>query len=198
MKSAIGILLFVLYSQVFALDFFLGMRNDRYGFAGLSFQNKFGVALENSLLIQKSSLQYIRGALFYQFETPYFISGSYTLFSGMRYNQDFYDIGTRLALQFQPFERFRLSGILQPFYDSDFGLNTAYFIAPEVRLLKDISAFVAFKNLPEYRHLERRFSLGLVLGTEHLNVKPEISKPLKKENRNALTRVSVSFIYKSF
>ena len=202
MKKWFGIFLLVLLSGLsYAADStashietFAGMRNNRYAFLGVDWNNRFGMAIENSVLVQKVELQYVRIAPFYHRELPYGLDVSYAIYAGTRYDKEFYDFGSRLGATFKVHPRFLLlDGIVQPFYDSDMGRNVGYLFEAKSFLLPEVALFANYKNLPEYRALERRVSVGLLFSVNNLAVRPEISTPTDWEMQ--WTRVSVSFLY---
>lgn len=171
-----------------------GMRNSNYAFLGIQ-KDCWGFAYENSVLVQKPKLQYSRVAAFYSTELPFDISVNYALYGGMRYDQEFYDYGSRISTTwgFHP-QYFLLTGTWQPFYDSGYGFHYGYSAGFKTFLLPEIGFFANFKNLPEYRNIERRAEGGLIFKSGNLMVAPQISTPI--DGQTPLTRVSVSFLYK--
>jgi hypothetical protein len=203
MKKWFGIFLLVLFnglsyaadSTASSIEAFAGMRNNRYAFLGVDWNKRFGLAVENSVLVQKIELQYVRIAPFYHRELPYGLDVSYTIYAGSRYDKEFYDFGSRLGATFKVHPRFLLlDGIVQPFYDSDMGHNVGYLFEAKSFLLPEVALFANYKNLPEYRALERRVTVGLLFSVNNLAVRPEISTPTDWEMQ--WTRVSVSFLYR--
>lgn len=172
-----------------------GMRNGRYAFVGLQTKYDIGFAVESSVHVQKPEIQYGRGILFYTAELPYEISLDYALYAGMRYDQEFYDFGSRFSVLYKLHSRYlHLNGVLQPFYDSDYDGHVGYLVGARTFFLPEVALFASFKNLPEIRAVERRVSGGLLFETQHLSVMPELSMPINGEIQ--LTRVSISFLYK--
>ena len=203
MKKWLGLFFLVMFSEIsYAtdsttsnIDVFLGMRNNRYAFLGVDWNKRFGMAVENSVLVQKVGLQYVRVAPFYHRELPYGLDVSYAIYAGSRYDREFYDFGSRLGATFKVHPRFLLlDGVFQPFYDSDMGRNVGYLFEIKSFLLPEVALFANYKNLPEYRALERRVSVGLLFSVSNLAVKPELSTPTDWEMH--WTRVSVSFLYR--
>lgn len=188
---------FVLTSVLFAASpsYLLGLRNSKYAMVGTEFNN-YGFAVENSLFVQSVKSQYVRAAVFYKFDFPFHFSGYYALFSGMRYNRDFYDVGGVAYLKWKPFgEYLQISGMVQPFYDSDLGRQFGYSLGVQTIPLNEVGVFVDVENLPDYRLVENRIAAGLVFKFQHMTVKPEISVPLDFNLDYA--RVSVSFVYEN-
>lgn len=195
-KSLFLVLLLVAFSFA-ALDstaLVAGMRSNRYAFVGFQTKENFGVAFENSVQTQSPKKQYARLAAFYVFDLPFNIHSNYAVYGGMRYDKEFYDVGTRVELLWKAHERYlQLNGVWQPFYDSDYGRNFGYLVGVRSFVLPEVGVVANFKNIPEYRDVERRVSFGLVFETDHLSVMPEISIPV--DGQNPLTRVFVSFVY---
>ncbi|MEE0876086.1 MAG: hypothetical protein UIH18_02195 [Fibrobacteraceae bacterium] len=173
---------------------FAGMRNERYAFIGLQTKYRFGMALENSVLVQKPKIQYVRFSPYYLQEFSFGLNLSYALYGGFRYDFEFFDLGARLNAEYLLHNQyFHLLGIFQPFYDSDLGTELTYLAGFRTFFLKEVGFQGVIKNLPEYRKPEHRVALGLIFKTERLSVLPEISTPL--DGQSPLTRVSVSFLY---
>lgn len=197
-KTLAAILLFTILSISHASDstaIFAGMRNNRYAFAGMQAKSGFGIAFENSVLVQKVDIQYARLAVFYAKELPFNLSVNYAFYGGMRYDKEFYDFGSRISALWKVHERYlQLNAMLQPFYDSDLGDLYGYLAGFRTFILPEVALFANFKNIPEYRDVERRIEGGLLFETNHLSVAPQISTPLSGDH--PLTRVSVSFLYK--
>jgi len=195
MKFFLVILLFAL-SVSFAQgpSYILGMRNSKYAYAGIQPFQSWGIAYENSVFAQDVELQYGRIALFYVFETTFGFSGSYAFFYGTRYNFDYYDFGAELDLKYNIHPKYlQIKGVLQPRYDSDAKEMLGYSILTQTMPLGEVGLFAGFKNLPEYRDVERRLFAGVAFETPHLKVLPEISTPVA--TNLATTRVSISFVY---
>lgn len=195
MKYFLAILLFAI-SVSFAQgpSYILGMRNSKYAYAGIKPFQSWGIAYENSVFTQDLELQYGRIALFYVFDAPFGISGSYAFFYGIRYNFDYYDFGAELELKYDVHPRYlQIKGILQPRYDSDAKGMFGYSILAQTMPLGEVGLFAGFKNLPEYRDVEQRLFAGVAFETPHLKVLPEISTPVV--TNLATIRVSISFVY---
>lgn len=196
-KGAVFVLLICLFfGNSFAKEneLFAGMRNERYAFIGVQTKYRFGLALENSVLVQKPKIQYIRLAPYYFQEFPFGLNLSYVLYAGMRYDFDFYDLGTRISADYSILsERLQVFGSFQVFYDSDLGTELTYLAGTRLFFLPEVGFQLCIKNMPEYRKPEHRMAGGLIFRTDRISVLPEISTPL--DGQSPLTRVSVSFIY---
>lgn len=178
------------------LTYYLGMRSSKYAYIGVQPFKHWGVVYENSLFAQDMNLQYGRISLIYSFDIPFGLKGYYSFFYGMRYNNDYYDLGTVLNCEAALYSRFLwVNGVLQPRYDSDIKGMLGYSLSLKMMFFRDIGLTAGIKNLPEYRNVERRFFAGFVFETDHLKVMPEISTPLSIEMET--TRVSVSFVYEN-
>jgi len=182
------------FAQMDSTSIVAGMRNNRYAFAGVQTRYNVGFVIENSVLTQSAKLQYARLAAYYLAEFPFDISTGYAFYAGMRYDKDFYDLGARAFALWKVHPRwFQLNAAMQPFYDSDYGSHIGYLAGFRTFVLPEVALFANFKNIPEYRDVERRVECGLMFEVSHLSVVPEISKPLS--GKNQFTRVMVSFLY---
>ena len=174
--------------------YFLGMQNSKYAYVGVRPFKHWGVLYKNSVFAQDVELQYGRLAVFSVFSSNINLSGEYFFFGGMRFNGDYYDVGSELDLRYTLYSRYLiLRGVLQPRYDSEIGRMLGYSISAQTMPLEEIGLLAGFKNLPEYRDVERRVFVGLAFESGHLKVEPELSVPLEMDMER--TRVSISFIY---
>ena len=173
---------------------FAGMRNTRFAFLGGEYKN-FGLAIENSIYVQKADQQYARVFFFYKTSLPLQMQLCYALFAGSRYDRAYHDVGGRVNVRGAWFDEFLgVDAVWQIYNDSEIGLFSAYEGRGSIRLLREVALFAGLRTIPEYRMKARRVFAGLSFKSGHLVVNPEISTPLKKELQ--LTRVSVSFLYK--
>lgn len=197
MKKLLVIFL-LLTTCVFAREanYFLGFQNSKYAFVGIETPYRFGIAIKNSVFVEQIEFQYVRAAIFYNFFAPFGLSGQYRLYSGIRYNKDYYDIGGIVDLQWKlVVNLLQVSGSFLSNYDSDLGVKEAYCVELQITPFREIGLFAGMKNLPEYRNTEQRVYGGIVFDVPHMLVKPEISVPTNSEL--AATRVSVSFVYRN-
>ena len=191
-------LMFALATSLFAAEsqYFMGFENSKYGFVGFEHDDKWGLAVENSVFVEYIEFQYIRLNLFYRFNLPLEVSGFYTLYMGMRYNRDYFDAGSILYLQRDFWgNRISIRGAFQPSYDSDIKRQYGYLGEGRIRILSDVGLIVGVKNIAEYRENEQRLYGGVFFDAQHLQVRPEISIPTNM--KMSVTRVSVSFLYKN-
>lgn len=198
MRKAL-LLLFFLSICAFAQNthYFLGVQNSKYAFAGIENPNRFGFSIKNSLFVEDLEYQYVRAAIFYNFQLPFNIGGRYTLYSGIRYNRDFYDFGGNLHLKWNVFDKLlQIESSFLSYYDSDLGRKICYLVGIQTMFLKEIGVFAGFKNIPEYRDSEQRIYGGLVFDVPRILVKPEISIPINNEWETT-TRISISFTYRN-
>lgn len=194
MKNLLMIVLLALSASLAQTPYILGMDNTKYAYVGIQPFGNFGLVYENSVFVQDVELQYGRIALFYAFEQFPYIKGSYAFFYGMRYNFDYYDFGAELDVAYYVHSKYlQIKGALQPRYDSDAKGMLGYSISAQTMPLGEVGLFFGYKNLPEYRDVERRVFAGLAFETPRLKVMPEISAPVS--SGLATTRVSVSFVY---
>ena len=198
MKKIVLFLLFLLLGGAHAdegLAYFLGMRNNHYAFVGVQYASKYGLAVENSVFTQGVEKQYVRIIPMYLWELGYGISGAYSVYGGIRYDQDYYDLGARLDLSWQKYRYFQLVGVLSPFYDSFLKNRVGYQAYIQSFLGQEVALFAGIKNLPDFRDVERRYIGGLVIKTGNVQVRPELSMPM--DGGTHLTRVSIFFVYKN-
>lgn len=178
-----------------SFSYLMGMRNNRYVFAGVEYAARFGIAVENSVFTQGTEKQYIRVEPFYRWNLGEGLVGNYALYAGMRYDQDYYDVGARLDVLWQHYRYLQVGGSLMPFYDSSLKGLVGYQAYVQSFLLKEIGVFVGAKNLPDFRNVERRYMAGLEIESGNLSVRPEVSVPMNGETH--LSRVSLFFVYRS-
>ena len=197
MKKVIAVLLYLMVSAYAdsEFSFLLGMRNNHYAFIGAEYASKIGLAVENSVFTQGVEKQYVRVCPYYRWTLGNSVSGVYSLFSGMRYDQEYYDFGARLDLLWSPSQYFQVGGTFMPYYDSFFENTVGYKAYVQSFILEEVGLFAGVKNLPDFRAAERRYTGGLVLKSGHIMVRPELSTPMNGETH--LIRASVFFIYNS-
>lgn len=198
MRKVILVALLLCYVNLFANDSFsylIGMRNNRYVFAGVEYVARFGIAVENSVFTQGTEKQYVRVAPYYRWSLGEGLVGSYALYTGMRYDRDYYDVGARVDVLWHHYRYLQVVGTLMPFYDSFLKGLVGYQAYAQTFPLKEIGVFAGAKNLPDFRDVERRFMGGLVFESGRLCVRPELSVPMTGETH--LTRVSLFFVYRS-
>ena len=194
------IILFILallaFSSAQGSSYFLGLRNSKYALIGVESKYHVGMAVENSLFIDDMHLQYAQLALFYNFSLPFSFKGHYAVYGGSRYNQDFYDYGARIQLEWEPIRRlFQIGGAFQPFYDSDLERKYGYKVWAQSVFFDDVGIYGGIKNIPDFRDTENRFFGGVVFDLPKLKLYPEVSKPINGSFYT--TRITVSFIYES-
>lgn len=198
MKKLFAVLLFLLIEPVFAnsnFAYLLGMRNNRYAFMGIEYSGKVGMVVENSLFTQGVEKQYIRLAPYYRWNIGKYFEGSYIFFVGMRYDGNYYDLGSRLDFLWLPFYYFQIGGSLMPYYDSVLKRKIGYKAYAQSFVFQDVGLFIGVKNLPDFRETENRYIGGIVIKSGRIWVKPELSVPMSRDSH--LTRVSVFFVYNS-
>ena len=193
----IGLMLLFCSAILFATEdkaLFAGMRNSRYAFIGGEY-NHYGLTIENSIFVQKAEQQYVRATLSYRTPLPLHLNLCYALFSGVRYDRAYYDVGGKINLNGVWInDRMGLDATWQVYNDSEMGLFSTYEGRGSVRFLPEVSLFAGLRTIPEYRMREKRIFAGFSFTSGHLTVNPEVSTPMKKELE--LTRVAVSFLYK--
>ena len=193
-KSIVILLLLGTVFSYATIQPFIGMRNSYYGFVGASIDNKWGGMIEHSIYPQHPEKQYFRGWIFSNYQLMDFMDIRYSAFSGMTYNESFYDFGVRAdARLYLIGEHLQLFGIFQPFYDSFWGEEMGYLCSVQSMFAKEVGAFISFKNLPDYRRAEKRYSAGLLFRVKNLFVSPEISIPTGRDFRSE--RTTLYFIY---
>jgi len=198
MKKSLVILLLAISSTWANTDFsyILGMRNNRYAFAGVEYKNKIGVVVENSVMAQGVEKQYVRIVPFYEWALPLGLRGVYGIFAGLRYDRDYHDYGAILEAEWNIYERYLIfHGAFHPFFDSYLGSLVGYEFAMASFFAKEVGIYMGLKNLPDFRDVERRAVVGILFDTGTLFLKPELSLPTNGDTH--LVRMGVFFIYKS-
>ena len=192
-KSSI-ILLFASATFLFANNlFFTGMRNQRFLYVGAQ-HGSYGVAYEQSMFNQDPEQQYGRIGLFAEYSLPLSVTLWYILYGGMRYDLDYYDYGGEIFLLWTPRAYFQIRGQYRPFYDSDLGVRHGFLVLLQSFPFEDVGFYVGFKNMPDYRNVERRFFGGVLFDVGRLLVYPEISTPVRGSFE--WTRVNLNFVYR--
>jgi hypothetical protein len=118
----------------------------------------------------------------------------YVLYGGMQYDMDYYDYGGELSLLWAPHAYFQIKARYRPFYDSDLGTRYGYLIQLQSFPFEDVGFYAGFKNMPDYRNVERRFFGGMLFDVGRLGVYSEISTPV--HGSFEWTRVQLNFIYR--
>lgn len=173
---------------------FIGMRNSYFGFVGMDIDNKWGLAIEHSIYPQGPEKQYIRGWVFANYAIWDKITIRYVTFAGQTYNDTYYDFGLQARANIQLITNYlQLLGVFQPYYDSFWKQQNGYLCSIQSMFTKEAGMFLSFKNLADYRDLERRYSAGLLFQVINLFVSPEYSIPLKKDFRAG--RMTIFFKY---
>lgn len=196
-KIFLIILVFSFPIYATGVQYSLGLKYSKYGSVGIGFDDKWGVSIENSIFVEYLKFQYVRLNVFYRFKAPFDMSGFYALYTGMRYNRDYFDVGGILYLQKKFFDnRVSIRGLFQPCYDSDLKRQYGYLGEAQVKIFSEVGIVGGIKNIAEYRENEQRFYGGLFFDLPHMYVRPEISVPANMKMSTA--RVSVSFFYRNF
>lgn len=200
MKMCMRLILFLIGVSFANTEFFFGMPNTRNAFLGLEINDAFGLYVKHSVLINDPDMginmkqQYVRIGSFYQWYGGDYIRGRYWAYGGMKYDQSYWDFGTRAFVAMGPSLGMNLEVMLQPFYDSEMGNFLGYLIRARTPTVKKTNVFLGYKNIPEYRMVERRLSAGFSITKDDLIVDCEVSSPTSWKTQ--FTRVSLGFIYK--
>lgn len=176
--------------------YIMGVRNSKYAFIGYEYNSCWGFVFENSVFTQDIPYQYMRSALYYKFDAPFNITGSYAIYAGTRYDRGFYDIGGVLNIEWEPVKKhLKFSGFFQPYHDSDLGQKNGYSLNIQTIPLEEIGLIIGLRNVPEFRDTGQRLFGGLIFALPHMTILPEISTPT--DCHWETTRFSISFIYRN-
>jgi len=186
------ILVVLLFVQLVSAQIHLSLRDNRYAGLGYHFLDKYDLKLEHSMFPEKIGFQYIRANAEADFSIEHLMI-SYKLYSGMLYNQNFYDVGADLKLDYILANRIDLFANVNPHYDSGCEYETNYGAGASVRLYKGMWLWGQYTTVPEYRMSEKRIRVGFIFKENNLRVIPVISIPAKREIKS--TRVLVSMDY---
>lgn len=197
MKKYFLFLIFLTTSCISYANFnssvFVGMQNQKYLFAGVDFKSN-GFVLTQSLFNQDPDQQYGRLAVFANYKLSFCSELQFLLYSGTQYKHDYYDFGSRFTLLIQPFPNIlQVTGIYQPFYDSELKGEHGYQFQITAIPLEEVQLFLGLKNIPDYRDVEQRYLAGATFKVRNLRVSPEISTPIKGSFE--WTRINVNFVY---
>lgn len=191
----VAISLFFMVTVVFSASqsFFVGMRNQRFLFAGAQ-RGSYGVLVEQTVYNQDPELQHGRIGAYAEYMLPGSMTLWYYLYGGMQYDLDFYDYGGGLSLLWAPRNFFQVKGYYQPFYDSDYQLKYGYLLQLQSYPFEDVGFYAGIKNMPDYRNVERRYFGGMFFDVGRLSVSPELSTPI--HGSFEWTRIQVNFVYR--
>ena len=185
-------LIVLLLVQFVSPQVHLSLRDNRYAGVGYLFLDKYDLKLEHSMFPEKLGFQYIRANV----ESKYTVEQLmifYKLYLGMLYNQNFYDVGGNLKLNYNLVDRIDLFADVNPHYDSGYEYETNYGAGANVRLYKGVWLAGQYTTVPEYRMSEKRIRVGFIFKEKNLNVSPVISIPAKKEFKSMRVLVSMDY-----
>ena len=141
---------------------------------------------------EKIGFQYVRAIAEANFSIEHLMI-SYKLYSGLLYNQNFYDVGADLKLDYTLVNRIELFADVSPHYDSGYEYKTNYGVGTSVRLYKGMWLVGQYTTVPEYRMSEKRIRAGFIFKENNLSVTPVISIPVKKEIKSMRVLVSMDY-----
>ena len=111
----------------------------------------------------------------------------------MLYNQNFYDVGADLQMNYSFVNRIDLFANVNPHYDSGYEYESNYGAGASVRLYKGMYLVGQYSTVPEYRTSEKRIRAGFIFKENNLSVTPVISIPAKKEFKSMRVLVSMDY-----
>ena len=186
------VLIFLLLVQFVSAQVHLSLRDNRYASIGYRFLDKYDLKIEHSMFPEKIGFQYVRANAEANFSIEHLMV-SYKLYSGVLYNQNFYDVGADLKMNYTLLNRIDLFANVNPHYDSGYEYETNYGAGASVRLHKGMWLVGQYTTVPEYRMSERRIRAGFIFKENNLRVSPVISIPAKKEIKSMRVLVSMDY-----
>ena len=186
------VLIFLLLVQFVSAQVHLSLRDNRYASIGYRFLDKYDLKIEHSMFPEKIGFQYVRANAEANFSIEHLMV-SYKLYSGVLYNQNFYDVGADLKMNYTFLNRIDLFADVNPHYDSGYEYETNYGAGASVRLHKGMWLVGQYTTVPEYRMSERRIRAGFIFKENNLRVSPVISIPAKKEIKSMRVLVSMDY-----
>jgi len=170
----------------------LSLRDNRYASIGYHFWDKYDLKLEHSMFPEKPGFQYVRANAEANFSVEQLMI-SYKLYFGMLYNQNFYDVGGDLKLNYTFINRINLFADVNPHYDSGYESETNYGAGASVRVYKGMGIVGQYTTVPEYRLSEKRIRAGFIFKDDNLSVSPIMSIPAKKDFKSMRVLVSMDY-----
>lgn len=183
-------IVFVLLEPCFAgQNFFLGVENSRFAYAGYALEN-VGAQYKQSVFIQDVDLQYWETSVFFRTtikKTNLMISPYY----GARFNQDFYKFGNSFAVETNYKFPINYYIKLSLDYDSILKFNAFFTSTATISVYSYLHLVAGIKNSPEYRQKEKRVIGGILLQDDHSSIMPYISRPYGDDD--STTRFNLDF-----
>lgn len=186
------VLIILLVVQFVSAQVHLSLRDNRYAGIGYRFLDKYDLKLEHSMFPEKLGFQYVRVNAEANFSIEQLMI-LYKLYSGMLYNQNFYDVGADLKMNYTFVNRIDLFANVNPHYDSGYEYESNYGAGASVRLYKGMWLIGQYTTVPEYRKSEKRIRAGFIFKENNLSVTPVISIPAKKEFKSMRVLVSMDY-----
>lgn len=186
------VIIVLLFVHSVSAQVHLCLRDSRYLGVAYHFLDKFDLKLEHSMFPEKLSFQYIRANAEANFSIEYLVI-SYKLYSGMLYNQNFYDVGADLKMNYTFINRIDLFADVNPHYDSGYEFETNYGVGGSVRVYKGMGLIGQYTTVPEYRMSEKRIRAGFIFKDNNLSVSPIMSIPAKKDFKSMRVLVSMDY-----
>ena len=186
------VLIVLLVVQFATAQVHLSLRDNRYAGIGYRFLDKYDLKLEHSMFPEKIGFQYVRVNAEANFSIEQLMI-SYKLYTGMLYNQNFYDVGADLQMNYSFVNRIDLFANVNPHYDSGYEYESNYGAGASVRLYKGMYLVGQYSTVPEYRTSEKRIRAGFIFKENNLSVTPVISIPAKKEFKSMRVLVSMDY-----
>ena len=185
-------LIVVLLAQFVSAQVHLGIRDNRYAGIGYRFLDRYDLKLEHSMFPEKIGFQYVRANAEANFSIEQLMM-SQKIYFGMLYNQNFYDVGADLKMNYTLLSRIDLFANVNPHYDSGYEYETNYGAGANIRLYKEMRFVGQYTTVPEYRISEKRIRAGFIFKENNLSVSPVISIPAKKEFKSMRVLVSMDY-----
>lgn len=172
----------------------LGAENQKRAYIGYEHNHAFGFFIKNTVFKQDLDLQQVEFNPYARFNYSPTLSFKVNPFYGMRYDADFYYLGSRFLMDWSRFQYLQLKLEITPYYHNRGKYATLYKSQVQSFILPSVGIVAGAKNIPEYNQIEERFFGGLIIRDSHSEITSTISIPDHFENTH-LIRFNISFIH---
>lgn len=192
MKKAALFIILLGISAFAQNSLFFGAENQRRVYLGYEHNQLFGFFIKNSIFKQDVDLQQVEFNPYVNYNHSPALSFRVNPYFGMRYDTDFYYLGSRFSMDWSRFRFFQLKTEISPHYHSRHKYTTLYESQIQSFILPSVGLALGAKNKPEYNLVEKRIFGGLVFKDAHTQIEATISTPYNLEDTH-LTRFNISF-----
>ena len=189
------IVLFIILLGVSAFaqhSLFFGVEDQRRAYLGYEYKQTFGFFIKNSIFKQDVELQQVEFNPYVNYNFSPALSFRINPYFGMRFDTDFYYLGSWFTMDWSRFRYFQLKTEFSPYYHSRHKYTTLYESQVRSFILPSVGIVLGAKHRPEYNLVEKRIFGGLVFKDAHTQIEATISTPYNLDDTH-LTRFNISF-----